>query len=639
MASSPHIKDSQPLANGKTASLPNQYPYPVLPSNRHLRLFRLFPRTYEPIIAGEAICLGQLHGELIEYDLDNEQHYGCLSYTWGTTQEEHPLWIDTYAIAISTNLNRALRSLQLKDHIRVLWVDFICIDQASLLERRKQVQIMQNIYANAVKVIVYLGDEADGSENLPKLFQQLHDASFRGIDTDGLDDTGLTLPWTEADCIKFGLPSHEDKIWASFRAFLPRPWFVRVWIIQEALAARDLKIICGKWLMKGDFIFHMIQFAMQRDLPITERLKDMPEAPAAQAARHIFLCLISGSERLHMPLQPDYTKSTAEIYLLVARYMIEAGFGPELLCNASLSNTTLSLPSWVPDWSLRNLPIQKVVEDPRSPLGSCAQSFIAAGGDQSTMRLSNSTNELVVHAYLIDTVAILGRVYKHQNDPPGPRLDDFDDDERMQNLGNEATMRSSQSPSTPTTHPTIVFQPCPELFPKADGPLMQRILERCLSHQPTQWPVLWTLTDELSHFVRISSIYESWHIKEICNIIWRSLICSRTLTTMSEAPDYYFDLFWAYIKDTQWTYDLHARLSASESILSEYEEAGGVEDLLSTLKGRMLICTFAMNAKRRDAKLFSKLAKKFSSSYGLRERHKTGLGCCRRRRSEEMWLL
>ena len=63
--------------------------------------------------------------------------------------------------------------------------------------------------------------------------------------------------------------------------------------------------------------------------------------------------LLSLSKERHVPdLQPDYTETVVETYMRLALYIIQAGQGGRLLCNAFLADSSLDLPSWVPDWSL-----------------------------------------------------------------------------------------------------------------------------------------------------------------------------------------------------------------------------------------------------------------------------------------------
>jgi hypothetical protein len=46
-------------------------------------------------------------------------------------------------------------------------VDTVCINQGDLKERGEQVRHMKKIYSSAERVVVYLGEEADGSQQIP----------------------------------------------------------------------------------------------------------------------------------------------------------------------------------------------------------------------------------------------------------------------------------------------------------------------------------------------------------------------------------------------------------------------------------------------------------------------------------------
>jgi hypothetical protein len=58
---------------------------------------------------------------------------------------------------ITTNLWDALRHIRDPVHIRLLWADAVCIDQSNNEERGHHVKQMSLIYANAVRVLVWLG--------------------------------------------------------------------------------------------------------------------------------------------------------------------------------------------------------------------------------------------------------------------------------------------------------------------------------------------------------------------------------------------------------------------------------------------------------------------------------------------------
>lgn len=90
-----------------------------------------------------------------------DHHYEALSYVWGPSTGEHAVWKTKQKIPITANLDIALRRLRYPDRVRSLRVDAICINQADKLERSRQVSIMQEIYANAARIIIWLGEESD----------------------------------------------------------------------------------------------------------------------------------------------------------------------------------------------------------------------------------------------------------------------------------------------------------------------------------------------------------------------------------------------------------------------------------------------------------------------------------------------
>lgn len=88
--------------------------------------------------------------------------YWALSYTWG---EGHccSIELDGHEKHIGENLYNALNRLRAKETTRCIWVDALCIDQDNDAERSHQVARMQDIFMNAEKVIVWLGEESEDS--------------------------------------------------------------------------------------------------------------------------------------------------------------------------------------------------------------------------------------------------------------------------------------------------------------------------------------------------------------------------------------------------------------------------------------------------------------------------------------------
>ncbi|KAF2023286.1 HET-domain-containing protein, partial [Setomelanomma holmii] len=82
--------------------------------------------------------------------------YAALSYVWGREKATHTVTIDGFDVDTRPNLYTALR--RLRAHcVETLWVDALCINQASRQERGWQVNLMGYIYASAQEVCIWMG--------------------------------------------------------------------------------------------------------------------------------------------------------------------------------------------------------------------------------------------------------------------------------------------------------------------------------------------------------------------------------------------------------------------------------------------------------------------------------------------------
>ena len=120
-----------------------------------IRLFTLYPA---------ATLHAPLQGHLETVPLDSPPPYEALSYAWGHGDGNNPSRRATKIISIdghdffgTPNLDAALRGLRSEDVPRVLWVDAICINQQSVPERSHQVSLMEVIYSNCTRDLLWLG--------------------------------------------------------------------------------------------------------------------------------------------------------------------------------------------------------------------------------------------------------------------------------------------------------------------------------------------------------------------------------------------------------------------------------------------------------------------------------------------------
>lgn len=187
--------------NAPHEDVQNAYRYLPLLGHRHIRLLRLLPDRNEN---------APLHSQLFDYPMlemgDGQHMYEALSYVWGSGQRPHILHIDEKSLPITANLYEVLLRLRDKMIERILWIDAVCIDQTSIEERGQQIQYMAEIYSKASRVIVWLGEAADNSDQALKSIRMAADEEHQS--------------------------SQKDTDKQAVLAILERPWFRRIWVNQ-----------------------------------------------------------------------------------------------------------------------------------------------------------------------------------------------------------------------------------------------------------------------------------------------------------------------------------------------------------------------------------------------------------------------
>lgn len=133
-------------------------------------------------------------------------------------------------IPITSNLDEALRSLRSEQTQRVLWVDFVCINQSDIQERASQVGMMGDIYRQAEKVIIWLGMPTPASKLGMKIL------SFLAGDGNLMKDS----PWEGYS---------PEIVVAAMKDIIERPYFERIWVVQEGALAKKTNLHVGHLLV------------------------------------------------------------------------------------------------------------------------------------------------------------------------------------------------------------------------------------------------------------------------------------------------------------------------------------------------------------------------------------------------------
>jgi len=155
------------------------------------------------------------------YDLDDAPSYDALSYAWNpATSQANISWHIRRATRqrrIPDSLFAALDRVRLRTESRMLWADAICIDQENPAEKGHQVAFMDRVYAQATRVLVFLGEDRDGGARDVVALLEEH--------VERMGSTPLIqIPVLDTDSVVF-----DDPRWKSLAALLTKPWFDRAW--------------------------------------------------------------------------------------------------------------------------------------------------------------------------------------------------------------------------------------------------------------------------------------------------------------------------------------------------------------------------------------------------------------------------
>lgn len=142
--------------------------------------------------------------------------------------------IDGKLLSLAPNLEAALRRLRSPTEDLIIWIDAICINQDKISERNEQVRKMRHIYGAAKTVRVWLG-ESYGESAVAFELLRIHS---RHLDSVGEGPIVPQETW-QFECLL--------SLWR-------RPYWERVWVIQEIASAKVVNVHCGEDVIEWQHI-------------------------------------------------------------------------------------------------------------------------------------------------------------------------------------------------------------------------------------------------------------------------------------------------------------------------------------------------------------------------------------------------
>jgi hypothetical protein len=406
-----------------------------------------------------------LYIKLIHTSLDRHPPYHALSYTWGAPYEglppgwdqaecTRPISINGKEHQIRLSLDSALRHLrQMERDWTFIWIDAVCINQASMQERSHQVQLMKAIYEGAESTIIWLGPQTRDSGLAMSKISELAGSWNRRLQ----NEEEKYRFWADRKTkphyhvlLKDEVGDDPDPWLAISRLFL-HSWWRRAWIIQEATYSHSASIICGfdsvpwKAMMTTCMILieHMSSLDLMEPTMATAISYSVIMARKAQRIRLFWekvhysgLALLPLLEVLNLlrvsdatdPRDkvyaglgladeydlavPNYNLDFHEVYAAFAKNHIEKYRNLDVLGHCYLSPDSQlnnSVPSWIPDWRISNK---------RMPLYKCSHSvdskrvYSASGDTCLNFWISDDLRSLSLRGLFTDTIAITGKSLK-----------------------------------------------------------------------------------------------------------------------------------------------------------------------------------------------------------------------------------
>lgn len=126
-----------------------------------------------------------LEVELSAHPLSDCPEYEALSYTWGKeTDYKFTIKCNGHDFIALRQMHNALHALRLPDRPRVVWIDAICINQSQYADKNCQLPLMQHIYRNSKRTVIWLGTQYE-KNSAPAFSGQAIDLDLSPPDLEG----------------------------------------------------------------------------------------------------------------------------------------------------------------------------------------------------------------------------------------------------------------------------------------------------------------------------------------------------------------------------------------------------------------------------------------------------------------------
>jgi hypothetical protein len=359
-----------------------------------------------------------LQCELHTVALPKAPPYTALSYHWGDQNQTVPIIVNNVEVRITSTLHAALVAVRrATEDVTYVWADALCIDQENLEERSRQVERMRAIYQKASNVVVWLGSG------------------------DNLDELITSFSYDQVD------PETQISNMNTARELLSRPYWKRVWVIQEvAVASKNISIYYGRHKIAWeDFVYLCKRHFRRDDSSAVMRAEDdilsglttlrefrgdiLSRKPismldallrsrcslSTEPRDKLYAILNLAFDGKTFIVEPNYMSSVGECFIDFATALIEHGEPLDFMYLRSANRTNEGdLPSWVPDWTdLGDAVACRQLHHILDCASLRSKHTFLSGKQKATVEIQGT--DLIVSGVFVDSITKLGTSFAHSD--------------------------------------------------------------------------------------------------------------------------------------------------------------------------------------------------------------------------------
>lgn len=258
---------------------PGEYKYQPIHGSNSIRLLELLPGDPSAII----------RINLLTAALDTDIKYDALSYEWclpvrrSFHDRDYEMRVllhilcDGKQMSIMQNLHGVLLTLRHRSKSRIIWADGICINQEDKVEIPQQLMLMGKIYRQAETVLCWIGAEKQSTRTAFRLIANIATAFHVQISgtRESFIQSGAAIP--EVIIEEELLDEVKGDAWPAIIDVFTRPYFGRIWVVQEVVLAQQATIICGTNQIPWSDFLNVSKFLATVVTKVHRRVEILPD--------------------------------------------------------------------------------------------------------------------------------------------------------------------------------------------------------------------------------------------------------------------------------------------------------------------------------------------------------------------------